>query len=241
MDFAFRHAVFFASLGNMGPKTFIFSVAACLGLTVLWFGYLARVASRNSQDPLGGITLERYYGVEFLDDVSSNYDENGLLESMDFVDTEGTQRSISDYEDKKNLLIVFTRGFSGRICPYCTTQTSRLISNYGDFAKRDTEVLLVFPGSTEQLPQFKKAGLLVAGEDDVPFPILLDQDLRAVEQLGIQAQLAKPSTFVLNKQGKVVLSHVGNSPQQRPSIKALLDVLDGLQAQSASSDSDNPL
>jgi hypothetical protein len=103
VDFAFRHAAIFASQGNMDPQTFIFSVAACLGLTVLWFGYLARVATRNSKDPLGGITLEKYDGVEFLDDVSSNYDENGLLESMDFVDTEGTQRSISDYEEKKNL------------------------------------------------------------------------------------------------------------------------------------------
>ena len=148
---------------------------------------------------------------------------------MDFVDTEGNEMGISDYEGQKNLLIVFTRGFSGRICPYCTTQTSRLISNYRDFAKRDTEVLLVFPGSTEQLPQFKKAGLLVAGEESVPFPILLDRDLQAVEKLGIQAQLAKPSTFILNKNGDVVLSYVGNSPQQRPSVKALLDVLDSLQ------------
>lgn len=213
----------------MGPKTFLASVAACLFLTVFWFFNQARLAKKNSQDPLGGISMERYHGVEFLDQIDSNHDDKGLLDSMDFVDTEGNEMGISDYEGQKNLLIVFTRGFSGRICPYCTTQTSRLISNYGDFAKRDTEVLLVFPGSTEQLPQFKKAGLLVAGEESVPFPILLDRDLQAVEQLGIQAQLAKPSTFILNKQGEVVLSYVGNSPQQRPSIKALLDVLDSLQ------------
>jgi len=216
----------------MGPKTFFFSVAACLCFTMLWFIYQARVASRNSQDPLGGISLERYYGVAFLDSVGSNHDENGLLGSMDFVDTEGKQRSIADYIGKKNLLIVFTRGFSGRICPYCTTQTSRLISNYGQFVERDTEVLLVFPGSTDQLPQFKKAGLLVAGEESVPFPILLDRDLQAVEQLQIQAQLAKPSTFILNKKGEVVLSHVGSTPQQRPSIKALLNLLDGMETPS---------
>lgn len=213
----------------MGPKTFFASVVACLCLTSFWFLNQARLANRNSQDPLGGISLERYHGVEFLDEVNSNHEENGLLESMDFVDTEGNEMAISDYEGQKNLLIVFTRGFSGRICPYCTTQTSRLISNYGDFAKRDTEVLLVFPGSTEQLPQFKKAGLLVAGEESVPFPILLDRDMQAVLKLGIQAQLAKPSTFILNKKGEVVLSYVGNSPQQRPSVKALLEVLDSLQ------------
>ena len=213
----------------MGPKTFVACVVACLGLTVFWFVEQARVAIRNSQDPLGGISLERYHGVEFLDEIDSNHDEKGLLDSMDFVDTEGNEMAISDYVGKKNLLIVFTRGFSGRICPYCTTQTSRLISNYRDFTQRDTEVLLVFPGSTEQLPQFKKAGLLVAGEESVPFPILLDRDLQAVEKLGIQAQIAKPSTFILNKKGEVVLSYVGNSPKQRPSVKALIDVLDSLQ------------
>ena len=69
----------------------------------------------------------------------------------------------------------------------------------------------------------------MAGEESVPFPIWLDRDLQAVEKLGIQAQLAKPSTFILNKKGEVVLSYVGNSPQQRPSVRALLDVLDSLQ------------
>ena len=108
-----------------------------------------------------------------------------------------------------------------------------MISNYAEFKQRDTEVLLVYPGSTAQLPQFKKAGLLVAGEDSVPFPILLDQDLQAVGKLGIEAQLAKPSTFVLNKRGEVVLSYVGTSPQKRPSIKALIDVLDQLESRSS--------
>ena len=220
----------FRHLRCMGPKAFILSVCLCLCVTGGWFVYLAGVKARNSQDPLGGITLERYYGVEFLDEVGSNHNENGLLESMDFVDTEGRQISITDYVEKKNLLIVFTRGFSGRICPYCTTQISRLISNYAEFKQRDTEVLLVYPASTAQLPQFKKAGLLVAGEDSVPFPILLDQDLQAVGKLGIEAQLAKPSTFVLNKRGEVVLSYVGTSPQKRPSIKTLIDVLDQLES-----------
>ena len=81
----------------MGPKTFFASVVACLCLTSFWFLNQARLANRNSQDPLGGISLERYHGVEFLDEVNSNHEENGLLESMDFVDTEGNEMAISDY------------------------------------------------------------------------------------------------------------------------------------------------
>ncbi|MBD55103.1 MAG: hypothetical protein CMM05_08525 [Rhodopirellula sp.] len=58
--------------------------------------------------------------VEFLDEADSNHEDKGLLVSIDLVDTEGNEKGISDYEGPKNLLIVFTSDFSGRICPCCT-------------------------------------------------------------------------------------------------------------------------
>ena len=219
----------------MGPKTFFFSVSTCVCLTLLWLGYRWSVASKRPYDPLGGISQEQYDAIEFLDNVESNQNSNGLIKVLEFIDTDGESVSLADYKDKKNLVVVFTRGFSGRICPYCTTQTSRLIANYDEFLQRDTEVLLIYPGSTDQLPQFKQAGLAVAGEESILFPILLDLDLEAVNTLKIAAQLAKPSTFVINKQGNVVLSYVGSNPGDRPSIKAMLNLLDNLQLQSQKS------
>jgi len=62
---------------------------------------------------------------------------------------------------------------------------------------------------------------------------LLDLDLDAVDKLGIPAQLAKPSRFVVNKQGDVILSYVGSNPGDPLSIKAMLNLLDYLQGQSA--------
>ena len=58
---------------------------------------------------------------------------------------------------------------------------------------------------------------------------IVDEDLAAVNQLGISAQLAFPSTFIVDKQGQVRLSYVGSDPTDRPSIKALLAQLGDLQ------------
>jgi peroxiredoxin len=165
----------------------------------------------------------------FVDQVESNREDDGTVNDLEFVDTAGQPVQIRQYQGKRNLVLVFTRGFSGQLCPYCTTQTSRLIANYDKFTERDTEVLLVYPGSKEQLPQFLQAGLAVSEEDRFPFPVLLDEDLTAVKQLGIVAQLASPSTFIIDKEGKVRLSYVGSNPSDRPSIQAILDQLDRLQ------------
>ena len=57
----------------------------------------------------------------------------------------------------------------------------------------------------------------------------MDEELAAVNRLGIAAQLAFPSTFIIDKQGQVRLSYVGADPTDRPSIKALIAKLDGLR------------
>ena len=167
--------------------------------------------------------------VEFHDEVESNREESGSVSDLEFVDAEGNTVGLQQYREKQNVLLVFTRGFAGELCPFCTTQTSRLIANYEKFQQRDTEVLLVYPGAATQLPEFREASMVNSGKDSFPFPVLLDEDLAAVKQLGIAAQLAFPSTFILDKQGQVRLSYVGSDPTDRPSIKAILTQLDALE------------
>ncbi|TWU48666.1 thioredoxin-dependent thiol peroxidase [Rubripirellula tenax] len=166
--------------------------------------------------------------VLFHDEVTSNREDDGTLANLSFVDTNGSDVSLKQYQGKQNVLLVFTRGFNGSLCPFCTTQTSRLIANHGEFAKRDTQILLVYPGSKEQLPQFIRASNDSGNSDAFPFPVLLDEDLVAVKQLGIAAHLAFPSTFLIDIRGNVRLSYVGSSPSDRPSIKALIDQIDSL-------------
>ncbi len=67
---------------------------------------------------------------------------------------------------------------------------------------------------------------------ETPFPLVLDVELRAVDQLGIRADLAKPSTYILDKQGRLRFAYVGATPADRPSVQSILEQLDALAAES---------
>jgi peroxiredoxin len=131
------------------------------------------------------------------------------------------------------VVLVFTEGFSGMLCPFCKTQTSRLVANYEKFAALNAEVLVVYPGERDHLKEFIEAAQNGDKEqvDAVPFPIVLDPKLSAVKHFDISSKLAHPSTYVIDKQGNVQLAYVGKdmSPD-RPSIKALLETLERAEA-----------
>jgi peroxiredoxin/DNA-directed RNA polymerase subunit RPC12/RpoP len=166
--------------------------------------------------------------VQLLDRVTSNAKVADEALNLTFVNSKGENVDLQSYRGQKNLVLVMTRGFPGYVCPICSAQTSRLIMNYAEFAKRDAEVLVVFPSSKDRLPEFLQACQSQAKNADVPFPILLDEDLRVVEQLGIKADLAKPSTYIVDKKGQVRFAYVGATATDRPSVKAMLEQLDSM-------------
>ncbi len=164
--------------------------------------------------------------IEFQDNLETNATPpEGALE-FEFLDSNGGKVRLADYRGQKNVVLVMTRGFAGSICPYCSAQTSRLIANYAEFQKRDAEILLVYPGDRMRIPEFLAAVEAAAGEKKTPFPVLLDEDLKAVTALGIRDDLAKPSTYIVDKEGKLRFAYVGSSLADRPSVKAMLDQLD---------------
>jgi peroxiredoxin len=166
--------------------------------------------------------------IVLKDKVTSNTEIADDALALSFVDSKGLPLDVKQYRGKKNLVLVVTRGFPGYVCPVCSTQTSRLITNYAEFTRRDTEVLLVFPSSKARLPEFVQACQSQANNAPVPFPILLDEDFRVVDKLGIKADLAKPSTYILDKKGQVRFAYVGATAEDRPSVKAMLEQLDAL-------------
>lgn len=172
--------------------------------------------------------MERGGDTPFWDNAETNAKLPMDINELTFVDTTGEQVQMTDYLGKKNVVLVITRGFSGRLCPFCRTQSSRLVANYEEFAKRDAEILLVYPGDQDHLEEFVEAAKTSEKKevDEIPFPILLDADLKAVNFLQIAADLAFPSTYILDKEGKVHFAYVGEAPNDRPSVKALLGQLD---------------
>lgn len=216
-----------------------FPPVAAVALIGLITGILFESGCTRNSDPIPSIDLgmdddspSLYPSfadeVVFTDEVSSNFDETDELMELTFVSGDGEDFRLDQFQGRKNVLLVFMRGFSGEICPFCTTQTSRLIRNYSEIAKRNVEVLLVYPGPRERFADFQKASTMELANSNFPFPVLFDEDLAAVEKLGIGADLAHPSTFILNKRGSIQLAYVGSNPSDRPSIKAIMSKLDSL-------------
>lgn len=167
--------------------------------------------------------------IEFKDDVASNVEIPDTLKNVTFLDRDGNPVKLESYLGRKNVVLVFTEGFSGMLCPFCKTQTSRLVANYEKFRERDTEVLVVYPGPRDHLDEFVEAAKKTekAEVDAVPFPLVLDEDLKAVSYFNIASNLAHPSTFIINKKGDIQLAYVGaDMTADRPSVSAILSILD---------------
>ena len=169
--------------------------------------------------------------IQFKDEVTPQANPESDLTTLAFTDKSGKQIALKDFLGKQHVILVITRGYGGSICPYCSTQTSRLIANYAKFQEQQAEVIVVYPlekpADTPRLDEFVARAVLKlpAAEKSVPFPLLLDVELKAVDALGIRKDLSKPATYIFDKSGQLHFAYVGASLADRPSIKAMLDQL----------------
>jgi len=165
---------------------------------------------------------------EFRDAASSNAKPASGDMDLSFLNLEGQKVDLQSFKGKKNVVLVITRGYPGTLCPFCLAQASRLIRNYPEFERRQAEVVVVFPGPKEHVYDFSRSSQADASASKFPFPLVLDEDLKVVDRLGIRGNLAKPSTFILDKAGRVRFAYVGTSTADRPSVKSMLAQLDAI-------------
>jgi peroxiredoxin len=202
---------------------------------MLW---LAGCGGSSVPVPVGGYG-EDYRQIQFKDKVQSNELGDQSIGDFVFTDINGNQTSLQEYRGKKNVVLVVTRGYAGSVCLYCATQTSRLLTSYSQFSRRDTEVVVVFPiETTDDSRRHRDFVVSVKNKLDtpvekIPFPIVLDVELKVVDQLGIRKDLSKPATYILDKEGQTRFAYVGESLADRPSVKALIEQLELLNREAA--------
>ena len=157
---------------------------------------------------------------------------------LKFIDMVGKEVDLASFREKENVVLVVVKGVpkypGGAFCPGCLAQLNSLTANYAEFQKRGAQVVMVFSGAKEAVPKFLADGQVdgSGGNPRVPFPLLSDTDLKAVQALGITGDLARPATYILDKKGNVVFAYVAgaDTTYDRPSVKALLEQLDKLNA-----------
>ena len=173
--------------------------------------------------------------IQFLDDVQTNAELDEGVASLGFVDPDGNAVSLAELARVRPVVLVITRGNTTPICPYCSTQTARLIADYNQFVERGVEVVVVYPvaaaADVAHLDGFlaNVRRLLNDPNRKVPFPVWFDIELKAVDQLGIRKDLSKPATYIIDQTGQVRFAYVGAHLADRPSNQALLEQIDQLQ------------
>jgi peroxiredoxin len=164
--------------------------------------------------------------IEYVDNAKTNTKVDPSAFDLTLPDSKGTPVDLRSYRGKKNLVLVVLRGFSGSFDRHCANQATQLKAKYGDFTSHDAEVVVVFPGPKDQFVQFvNRLGRSLENEP-TPFPVLADEKLSAVDKLGIRGELAKPSSYIIDKQGQVRFAYVGATNGDRPSVQSLLKQLD---------------
>lgn len=129
---------------------------------------------------------------------------------------------------QRPVLLVVLRGWPGYQCPICSRQVNDYIGRAADFAAQGVQVLMVYPGPTDQLKAH--AGEFLANRQwPADFLYVLDPDYAFTNAYGLRwaapKETAYPSTFVLDRDGRVRFAHVSKSHGDRVSAETALEAL----------------
>jgi antitoxin component YwqK of YwqJK toxin-antitoxin module/peroxiredoxin len=165
----------------------------------------------------------------YEDNLSTNTDDRQKrdllgkpLTQTRFLSATGSVYDVAKQKDKKPVLLVVLRGFSGQVCLYCAAQTTAISKNIQKFNEMGVEVAVVYPGPVEAVGPFIEAVRSLSKEPP-PMPVALDVSLIAVRKLGIEDNLAKPTSLIIDKNGVVRYAYVGKTIADRPAVKDLLN------------------
>ncbi|MBL8755577.1 MAG: redoxin domain-containing protein [Planctomycetes bacterium] len=149
------------------------------------------------------------------------------FQTMKGVD--GKDVDLGQYRGKKQVMVVVLRGFLGEVCAYCVAQTKALSQQREKLEQLGVEVLVIYPGAKENEASFEQAYKMTFNEGGPPYRVFYDPNLELVKQLGIDGDLAKPSTIIVDKEGMIRFFYKGEHKADRPAAKKLLEIIEGMQ------------
>lgn len=130
------------------------------------------------------------------------------------------------------VVLIMLRGWPGYQCPICTAQVREFSKSADHFATAKAKVVMVYPGPAE--------GLKAHAEDFLKdktwpkdFVFLTDPDYSFTKAYGLRwdapHETAYPSTFVIDREGKVRFEKVSTSHGDRADVAAVLKALADLK------------
>jgi peroxiredoxin Q/BCP len=141
---------------------------------------------------------------------------------------------LSDFTSKSEVVLVVLRGWPGYQCPLCTRQAHDFVQNAEKLKAAGVQVVMVYPGPADAL-KTHAAEFLQDKNWPKDFLLVLDPDYVFTKSYGLRwdakNETAYPSTFIINKDKKVVFVHISKQHGDRVEVET---VLKELQADSSS-------
>ncbi len=135
-------------------------------------------------------------------------------------DFTGKSVSLADFLNKKNVLVVFNRGF---FWPFCRAHMAQLRRDYQRFVKLDTEIIVAGPEKAEAFQEYW-------AKENLPFIGLPDPEHKVLKLYGQQVKLFKlgrmPAQMLIDKSGKVRFVHYGHSMSDIPSNQEIIELIE---------------
>jgi len=128
------------------------------------------------------------------------------------------------------VVLLFQRDF---LCGSCRSQVQEIAARYEQFRKRNSIVVSVLPDSKQRAAEW-------ATTHELPFPVVADADNATADRFGQPVRFGffgelhnllgrMPLAVIIDlrdDEPRLVYSHVGDSPSDRPTVEGLLLELD---------------
>jgi len=138
----------------------------------------------------------------------------------------GEALSLSQFTKTGPVVLVVLRGFPGYQCPFCTKQVHAFVAKAEAFAAAGAEVILVYPGPQADLGEHAKEFLAMQAPLPNNVHLVIDPDYKFTDQYGLRwdapQETAYPSTFVLDRHGKVVYRKISKEHGDRTTPEDVL-------------------
>lgn len=145
-------------------------------------------------------------------------------EAPDFEieDFKGNKFKLSNFREKKNVLIVLNRGF---VWPFCKKHMMQLHQDYDKFLEKDTIIVAIGPENANSFKSYwEENNLKFYGIPDGKQSVLKLYD----QKINIFKLGRMPAQMLVDKMGTLRYVHFGNSMKDIPENSEILKILDTL-------------
>ena len=154
---------------------------------------------------------------------------------MELKSASGEVVSLEQLTKNNNVVLLVLRGWPGYQCPICSRQVGQFLGKQTELSQAGADVVLVYPGPAAGLADHAKE-FATRGKWNLPksFHYVTDPDYTFTSAWGLRWEAARetayPSTFIIDREHKIVFAATSDSHGGRTDVSQVLEVLERLQS-----------